>query len=77
VKSKTVKFRGEVFLLDNISSLRFEQAQPAKVEMNVFSPGPAPRKAYLVITYTNGNSRTFEGDDAGVLNQLLEAELKG
>ena len=68
---KTVTYNGERFLLENISSFRFEESSPAMVNMNVFSMPEPPKQAYLIITYTNGNSRTITGPEATDLHVLL------
>lgn len=74
--AKTIRYRGETFLLENISSFRFERSTPARVDMNCFEMPRPPKQAYLIVTYTNGNTRTFEGDEATAVNELLEESLR-
>lgn len=68
---KTILYKGDTFLLGNISSIRFEESQPAKLEMNVFTMSPAAKRAYLIITHTDGHTRTIEGPDADDLRALF------
>lgn len=73
---KTVTYKGEKFLLENVSSFRFEVSPPAKVEMNAFTMREPRKESFLIITYTNGDSRTLTGQDAVALNGLLEKALR-
>ena len=67
----TITFKGETFLFGNISSIRYEEDRPAKVDMNAFTMPPLPKKAYLIITHTDGHPRTVEGPDATALRDLF------
>jgi hypothetical protein len=68
---RTINFKGDSFLLENISSARYEKDRPAKLEMNAFSMSPPAKRAYLIITHTDGHTRTVEGPDADLLRDLF------
>lgn len=67
----TITFKGDTFLLGNISSIRFEKDRPAKLEMSAFAMSPPAKQAYLIITHTDGHTRTIEGPDATRLRDLF------
>jgi hypothetical protein len=72
---KTIKYKGEVFQLDNISECKFEIGSPAKIEMNPSSKPELPKQAILIITFTNGTPKTFFGQDANEFKKLLPKKL--
>lgn len=68
---RTITLKGDTFLLENISSIRYEKDRPAKLDMNAFAMSPPAKQAYLIITHTTGHTRTVEGPDANHLRDLF------